>query len=70
MPRRAITLEGRAISSSPARRTEPVRRRTMPMMAFSVVLLPAPLRPSSVTTSPGRTSKATPRRMCDSPYQA
>src|SRR5207244_12792301 len=42
----------------------------MPMIDFRVVVLPAPLRPSSVTTSPGRTSKVTPCRMCDSPYQA
>ena len=28
----------------------------MPMIDFSVVVLPAPLRPSSVTTSPARTS--------------
>src|SRR5262249_28053232 len=42
----------------------------MPITDFSVVVLPAPLRPSSVTTSPGRTSKVTPCRMCDSPYQA
>ena len=40
------------------------------MIDFSVVVLPAPLRPSSVTTSPSRTSKLTPCRMCDSPYQA
>src|SRR6185436_18732251 len=31
---------------------------------------PAPLRPSSVATSPARTSKLTPCRMWDSPYQA
>src|SRR6186713_1262040 len=42
----------------------------MPMIDFSVVVLPAPLRPSSVTTSPARTSKVTPWRMCDSPYHA
>src|ERR1700681_4610670 len=42
----------------------------MPMIDFSVVVLPAPLRPSSVTTSPSRTSKFTPCRMWDSPYQA
>src|SRR5688500_9811348 len=40
------------------------------MIDFSVVVLPAPLRPSSVTTSPRRTSNSTPCRMCDSPYQA
>src|SRR5689334_17107308 len=42
----------------------------MPMMDFSVVVLPAPLRPSSVTTSPWCTSNDTPCKMCDSPYQA
>src|SRR5688572_31679539 len=42
----------------------------MPMMALSVVVLPAPLRPSSVTTSPACTSKLTPCRMWDSPYHA
>src|SRR5579883_3624461 len=40
------------------------------MIDLSVVVLPAPLRPSSVTTSPARTSKATPCSTCDSPYQA
>src|SRR5512147_3154210 len=40
------------------------------MIDLSVVVLPAPLRPSSVTTSPLRTSKSTPCRMCDSPYHA
>src|SRR5260221_13972869 len=42
----------------------------MPMTHFSVVVLPAPLRPSSVTPSPSRTSKSMPCRMWDSPYQA
>src|SRR5215475_3815672 len=42
----------------------------MPMIDFSVVVLPAPLRPSSVTTSPARTSKVTPWSTWDSPYQA
>src|SRR5678816_2407802 len=40
------------------------------MIDFSVVVLPAPLRPSSVTTSPCAISNATPCRMCDSPYHA
>src|SRR5262245_38265412 len=42
----------------------------MPMIDLSVVVLPAPLRPRSVTTSPARTSNVTPCRMCDSPYHA
>src|SRR6185312_9393039 len=70
MPARAIWLELQPISSRPSKRTEPVRWPTMPMIDFKVVVLPAPLRPSSVTTSPSRTSKLTPCRMCDSPYQA
>src|SRR6202035_4528713 len=50
--------------------TDPVRWPTIPMIDLSVVVLPTPLRPSSVTTSPARTSNVTPGRMCDSPYQA
>src|SRR5262245_42707404 len=40
------------------------------MIDLSVVVLPAPLRPSSVTTSPAPTSTPTPCRRWDSPYQA
>src|SRR5215510_9805546 len=40
------------------------------MIDFIVVVLPAPFLPSSVTTSPARTSKVTPCSTCDSPYQA
>ena len=32
----------------------------VPVMAFMVVVLPAPLEPISVTSSPSRTSKSTP----------
>src|SRR5271157_5245096 len=42
----------------------------MPMIDFSVVVLPAPFRPSKVTSSPSRTSRSTPCRICDSLYQA
>ena len=70
IPARAMASEVHAIVSAPSKHTEPLRRSTMPMIDFSVVVLPTPLRPSSVTTSPGRTSKVTPCRMCDSPYQA
>src|SRR5262245_56450280 len=42
----------------------------MPSMLFSVEVRPAPLRPSSVTTSPRSTSKSMPCSTCDSPYQA
>src|SRR5436190_19339795 len=70
MPQRAIVFDESFISSRPSNCTEPERWPTIPMIDFSVVVLPAPLRPSSVTTSPARTSKVTPCRMCDSPYQA
>src|SRR5256714_9590404 len=69
-PRRAMRSEGSATSCVPSKRIEPSRRATMPMMALRVVVLPTPLRPSSVTTSPRRTSNCVPCRMCDSPYQA
>src|SRR5688572_19448005 len=69
-PRRAIAFEGLPISSCVPNVTDPCRLVTMPMMDFSVVVLPAPLRPSSVTTSPVRTSKSTPCSTWHSPYQA
>src|SRR5579872_3994659 len=40
------------------------------MIAFNVVVLPAPLRPRSVTTSPAEIVNSTPCSACDSPYQA
>src|SRR5260370_39515540 len=70
MPDLAIRFEALAISSSPDRVIEPLRWPTMPMIARSVVVWPAPLRPSKVTTSPSPTVKFMPCRMCDSPYQA
>src|SRR4051794_26093487 len=48
----------------------PSRRRRIPMIARRVVVLPAPLRPSSVTVSPSRMSRSTPCRTWLSPYQA
>src|SRR5262249_52628575 len=69
-PRRAMRSLVSAMSSLSSYRTEPVRLPTIPMMDFIVVVLPAPLRPSSVTTSPALTSKVTPCSTWDSPYQA
>src|SRR5437667_11732859 len=70
MPRRAIAFEGSRMISFCSYLIDPSRLPTIPMIDFSVVVLPAPLRPSSVTTSPSATSKSMPCRMCDSPYQA
>src|SRR3712207_3653342 len=65
-----MAREGILIVSRPSKVTEPRRLPMMPMIDFSVVVLPAPLRPSSVTTSPGATSKVMPCSTWDSPYQA
>src|SRR6516225_11666266 len=58
------------MSSLPSSVMEPLRLATSPMIARMVVVLPAPLRPSSVTTSPASTWKVMPCRMWLSPYQA
>ena len=52
MPRRAILSAGMPMISVSSKRIEPLRLPIMPMIDFSVVVLPAPLRPSRVTTSP------------------
>src|SRR5256886_5771659 len=70
IPSRAILFEERFANWVFLKTIDPSRRPTIPMIDFSVVVLPAPLRPRSVTTSPSRTSNSMPCRMCDSPYQA
>src|ERR1700712_3689270 len=70
MPARAMARDGSPMVSRPSKRMEPLRLPITPMMERNVVVLPAPLRPSSVTTSPFGTSKAMPCSTCDSPYQA
>src|ERR1700745_227796 len=65
-----MTSDGLPTVSLSSKRTEPERFSTMPMIDFKVVVLPAPLRPSSVTSSPRPMSNVTPCRMWDSPYQA
>src|SRR6266404_5404952 len=69
-PMRAILSEDARVMSWPLKRIEPVRLPMIPITDLSVVVLPAPLRPSSVTTSPAFTLKSMPWRICDSPYQA
>ena len=53
--------------STPSNITEPARGVTTPIRLFSVVLLPAPLRPSSATTSFFSTRNETSKRMWLSP---
>src|ERR1700761_9418199 len=69
MPIRAMRSEVARMISVLLKRIEPVRLPMMPMIDLSVVVLPAPLRPSKVTTSPAFTLKFIPWRMWDSPYQ-
>src|SRR5919112_1084714 len=70
MPAWATLWSGSPSRSLPRKRMTPSRRRRMPMIARRVVVLPAPLRPSSVTVSPSRMSRSTPCRTWLSPYQA
>src|SRR5687767_1430509 len=55
---------------SPLNITSPDRGGTRPMIAFSVVDFPAPLRPRSATTSPSRTSRSTSNSTWARPYPA
>src|SRR6516162_2443503 len=70
MPSRAIRFDASSAISLSRKTTEPRRCGTIPMIARKVVVLPAPLRPRRVTTSPSATAKLIPCRMCDSPYHA
>src|SRR5690606_12681165 len=70
MPVRAILCSGTRMIEFCSKKTSPLRLRMMPMMARSVVVFPTPLRPSSVTVSPGKMSRSTPCRAWLSPYQA
>src|SRR5579885_962720 len=70
MPSRAMASDGWPTVSRPSNETEPDRRPTMHMIDLRVVVLPTPLRPRSVTSSPRPICRPTPCRMCDSPYQA
>ena len=55
MPSRTISCAGSVEISSPRKRIEPVRGGVSPEIERSVVDLPAPLEPISVTTSPSST---------------
>ncbi len=56
--------------SRPRKVTLPARFASRPIIVFSVVDLPAPLRPISATHSPSSTRSDTPYRICAAPYQA
>src|SRR6478735_4447665 len=70
MPTRARASADRLARSAPSRVIVPSICRCRPMTERSRVVLPAPLRPTRVTTSPGATSMLTSVRARASPYQA
>src|ERR1700757_668074 len=70
MPDLGMRFEALPHSSCPSKAIEARGWLTVPMTARKVAVLPAPLRPSSVTSSPSPTLKFMPCRICDSPYQA
>src|SRR5439155_5893348 len=68
IPRRA-TASGARGSRSPAKTSSPLRR-TVPEIARSVVVFPAPFAPSTATSSPSSTSSETPWSALTGPYRA
>src|SRR5512133_3269191 len=64
-------LSGEALPrSAPPQETVPSTCRCRPITERRSVVLPAPLRPTSVTTSPGSTRRSTSLRTFASPSQA
>jgi hypothetical protein len=61
-PSLAMRNEASPRSSRPSKLIDPPCGGVIPMIERMVVVLPMPLRPSKVTTSPRRTSKVTPKR--------
>ena len=56
-PSRATVSGERPVMAAPSNRTSPPRAANSPMMVRIVVVLPIPLRPSSVTSSPRPTAR-------------
>jgi hypothetical protein len=59
MPARTISLGARRVMSRPSKRIVPAAAFTKPLIARSVVVLPAPLAPISATISPSPTVSET-----------
>src|SRR4029079_8569612 len=63
MPMRAIRCVATPPMGEPRNRISPATGLWKPMIERNVVVLPAPLRPTSTTSSPVPTSREMPRRM-------
>src|SRR3990167_7631270 len=67
IPARAVSCVARRPSDWPSSAISPLRGRVRPRIERSTVVLPAPLAPSSASTSPAATDSETPNRACVSP---
>src|ERR1700693_5232532 len=56
-----------SVISAPSNRTQPAEACQSPMIVRNVVVLPAPLRPSSMVSPPRGTASSTPCKMCYGP---
>ena len=70
MPAWAMRNEGQSAIDCPSKRISPWCVDSMPMMLRTVVVLPMPLRPSSVTHSPAGAENVTSNSAWLAPYQA
>ena len=61
MPRRATQSGSRPWISAPSKLTLPFCGSMTPLIVLRIVVLPAPLAPSTVTIPPFGTSRLTPR---------
>jgi hypothetical protein len=61
MPRRAMRSGDSRSMGAPRKRIAPFCARVRPMIERMVVVLPMPLRPSSVTTSPASMARSMPK---------
>src|SRR5215831_16586552 len=68
MPICSLSRRSLDAGSYPRTATRPPSRRRNPSMISTVVVLPAPLGPSSANTSPSATSKLIPRTASTRPY--
>ena len=67
-PCRAITCGGRPVTSTPSMLTRPALGLSNPKIDLIVVVLPMPLRPNNVTTSPAATDRSIPNSTRLRPY--
>src|ERR1700687_2174878 len=64
----AMAEGGKPPIDRPSRRMLPLLGASTPMLDRSVVVLPAPLRPSSATTSPCSIRSESPNKTWEAPY--